>query len=1544
MNAFPKLRHTIAQFYPKVDSTAKNVLLRVVLSLSIVANANAQFQRQDYSSPSPNAASLGLNGEVPVSLYTGLPNIEIPIYTIEQGNLKVPITLSYHASGVRVNQHPGWVGLNWNLNAGGAITRKVNDKQDEFMWDERFPQTTIVGYYHNYGLLDREDWETSAAARDYNIRAVDTQPDEFKFQFLNYSGSFFLDHKGTWVVKSASKIRIEVDNNLMSIPNELTRSCGGEVGITFPTPTTNNPKTLGKFTLITDNGTRYEFGGTTQAIEYSIPFFGQRHINLRVNDVWSANTWYLTKITSPEGQTISFNYEVDGCSDGKYIANFFPSYSTTAYRADFSSGVFNISCSSSSLSVPASGFYQGALVRPSYLKSISSDIHNINFNRSTTNELKYESRMLTKYFQQSDIMNVNGDVFPFLNYNADLGGSANNRIENLISKLVWKKLDNIEVYDKNNSLTNKATFGYSGSSAKRLTLESLSFIKVDEQSCENKHTFDYYNDYTLPNYLDASDKTDHWGFFNNREFNLETNLVANFSGFVSQKESSNDLSILKSGTLSKITYPTGGTAEFEYQPHSAYKYRNVSNNGSISLLDDGSQVIGGLRIFKIKNRDNVSSDTKIKEYTYSLADGRSSGISTGKPVYISSDYNMAAINDNGVRTQTVYSLQNLLPMSVNAQGSHIGYSRVTEKNSDNSYKVTTFSNFESTDGANHNDEAVAANLRIAGSSGSRYEPYIDKSFERGLVETEEVYNSGNSPILKKKFFYRSLSNEFVRAIFNVTLAACPGSYVNVGSGFPYRIYTYKYVLDRQEVTFYDQADGNRTTQENTNYVSYNTDGLPTEVRTTRGDKFTVTKNKYSGDYDADPCGKQLTACQGECYGRGLGQPCLSTCQSQYDYCRNNNNETQSVALQTMLSRGVTGILVERQIWNNDSGPFGLTNATLNLYKSFNANAGTINVKPEKTVQYTGTVPNTSAQLSSIKVFGPNKPYLSYDLGYTREIVKYGDYTTRGEPINITDQNGLTTTLSYHGGANTGSIHQKTVGNQTTTYNYRPLIGLSEINDPNGFNTKYYYDGFNRLQYVRDHWNNLLQSYTYNLSKSTGCGTKPSLAIESVNTLSVSPASSNVVAGGGSPNFTVNSTVSWNVSGLPSWARVSSSTGTGFVLTVDANAGGTRQASITVAGPGGSPSQLITLNQAGVQSGGGDCYVVKNKFSNQYWKATSTDVVRHEALVANQADQLWKLELVTGNTYKIISQSGSANKVMYVDQASNGQPVRLGAYQADSRFQWLRESLADGSYRFSTGSVTMDQAGAASQPELQLYGNTSDELAPYRQFILQSATCPGGCVQPTLSLGTPTCTGTGYYTVSFTVPANAYVTTTAGIVQGNQIINVPVGTNATITATLNGCSAQQLASSPVCGGGVGECFTIKNQSSGHYLQAMTDNTVQHVSVASGQPEQIWKIETADGGLRISSVSAPNKIMYVNAYNNDQQVRLGTDVSNEARYRWIKEVINGTSNYRVRSGVMPWAQQYAGTQPQLQIWGDINVAPQINNPAYIQFIFQSVGCPN
>ncbi len=76
--------------------------------------------------PSPAATQMLRFGEYPVSLFTGQVDISVPIYTIEVNGISLPISLKYHASGIKYDDVSTGVGLGWMLDAGGLATYKKN--------------------------------------------------------------------------------------------------------------------------------------------------------------------------------------------------------------------------------------------------------------------------------------------------------------------------------------------------------------------------------------------------------------------------------------------------------------------------------------------------------------------------------------------------------------------------------------------------------------------------------------------------------------------------------------------------------------------------------------------------------------------------------------------------------------------------------------------------------------------------------------------------------------------------------------------------------------------------------------------------------------------------------------------------------------------------------------------------------------------------------------------------------------------------------------------------------------------------------------------------------------------------------------------------------------------------------------------------------------------------------------------------------------------------------------------------------------------------
>ncbi|MEQ8573891.1 MAG: PKD domain-containing protein [Fulvivirga sp.] len=240
----------------------KRIYLLIVLGfLGSPKIFGQKYQDANYIPPSPNASSLMEYASVPVNQYTGIPEINIPLYNLTSSLVNVPVSISYHASGIKVQQQASSVGLGWTLNAGGAITRLVRGINDE-----------DPNGYLNIGFD-----VTTADVFDVDI---DTEPDIFYFNFMGNTGRVVLDQ----------------DGNPLSINEQDFR-------IIAPDFTTINP-----YWSITDKeGVEYVFGLTANARERSGTKLESDPESKRKNYI---SAWYLSKIKSNKTkEEIVFAYQ-----------------------------------------------------------------------------------------------------------------------------------------------------------------------------------------------------------------------------------------------------------------------------------------------------------------------------------------------------------------------------------------------------------------------------------------------------------------------------------------------------------------------------------------------------------------------------------------------------------------------------------------------------------------------------------------------------------------------------------------------------------------------------------------------------------------------------------------------------------------------------------------------------------------------------------------------------------------------------------------------------------------------------------------------------------------------------------------------------------------------------------------------------------------------------------------------------------------------------------------------------------------------------------
>ncbi len=512
----------------------KFLLACSVVSMTICASAQDFSQVMKFNTPPPpGAAGLGKYGDIPVSEYTGIPSITIPLYELKGRDLTLPISLSYHASGLKVDEISSFVGAGWSLNAGGAITRSINGLTD--FKSKRGPSLERHGiarplaYDHNDNQIGGRripkkisshctlTWEDNTV--DENIlnygfigeilfeKHVDTEPDMFYYNFGGLSGKFFFD---------------ENRNIRLNQPVKLD--------INFPS------EDSGTWGITTLDGTGYLFGGEENDEESWIEWTRSLYSGSSENKSYiQASTWYLKTMASPSGERINFKYHRE-----YYEYNIF---------SGGAAHVFDFSCGGS-----------GACSTPP-----------ISYGRPT----KIENQGL--FLKEIELVHADGSA-SIVRFQL-----AHDRQDGTINPAIWSnptsdhpvttRLDIIQVIEKTALGVEQVMKEF------RLTQETgtnkLWLTKIQEVGMYNgeeskpPYTFEYYNHDLFPNR--NSKAIDLWGFYNGADRN--TGYVPYIAydkfGNIHQRALGNynapSERYVKYGMLTKINYPTGGFTEFEYE-------------------------------------------------------------------------------------------------------------------------------------------------------------------------------------------------------------------------------------------------------------------------------------------------------------------------------------------------------------------------------------------------------------------------------------------------------------------------------------------------------------------------------------------------------------------------------------------------------------------------------------------------------------------------------------------------------------------------------------------------------------------------------------------------------------------------------------------------------------------------------------------------------------------------------------------------------------------------------------------------------------------
>ena len=292
--------------------------------------SSAQFQT-DILPQSPEAAAMVKYTLLPVTLYSGLPQVGVPLFDIKTPNLDVPVSLSYNYNGFKPAETASDVGLGWNVQGAGVITRIVKSRVDHL-------DSHVIGNdYDNYINMNLMAFKQTIL-QNMGLALMDGEPDLYVFNAPGLSGKF---------------IMMQGKAYMFPYQNIQIQSLGTELG----------------FVITNEKGDRYFFQNGEESHHQQTSQFGEY-----IPDHMSA--FFLSSIVSADlTDTIQYAYN-------SYTYQQPPNYSqtlTTTIDAGASISRTTV-ISQNFVQSPSNGDYIDALT----LASISSKNERVVFNMGST--------------------------------------------------------------------------------------------------------------------------------------------------------------------------------------------------------------------------------------------------------------------------------------------------------------------------------------------------------------------------------------------------------------------------------------------------------------------------------------------------------------------------------------------------------------------------------------------------------------------------------------------------------------------------------------------------------------------------------------------------------------------------------------------------------------------------------------------------------------------------------------------------------------------------------------------------------------------------------------------------------------------------------------------------------------------------------------------------------------------------------------------------------------------------------------------------------
>ncbi|EQB92711.1 RHS repeat protein [Elizabethkingia anophelis] len=1103
----------------------KSILLLITIA-SVLHKGQVYWADKAFKKEPPKPEPFSFKNDIDdenVNLSTGILAPSIPITVLNTPNLSENIALQYvKGAGIRVNDISSDIGLGWELNCGGYISREVKGFADETSLFKNAtpgvkgtePSDTPNHQKGVNGWLDYADWnaETFKDIPGIGNYILSNQPISNK-SLAQAIQEFSNDTHNSNYKNSIRKFIAQGLSNNPALPSSGVMPQGSAIadmgsmsGMGWDLVNVDGEPDIFHFSFGKYSG-KFVFNGNRTPV--TIPHIPGLKIESPFGET-KTNEWIFT---TPDGVKYYF--------DKNNTETIHTETSNDPYKNNWT-GVQTPGDEGINVSEHASKWYLSKVVHPSG-ETITYNYETLpaliytetahiqeDFNKPTKMESpnQYISKPPTYFLFskqkgfQSRLLSRDSKIIVNSKRIISISTSEGNKVyfnynkvrEDVDQKLnsgnTRKALSFIEMKDYNDHIIKRFAFNQdfflsaencSDDTCKRLKLNSVDQLSPTNELI-NRVSLGYYEDQKLP--ARNSPQQDYWGYYNN---NTTSNLIPELRGHsgnvrdLDGADRSPSPERAKAFILKNIGYKTKGLIQYDYELNT---YRDTSN-----MLNETKNT-GGLRIKSIIKKTEGNPEL-VTNYVYELPDHKSSGEIPSHLLFRSNngagklfDKQYIEIDENN-GAGAIYVMRYSMPKYFYTNDL-IRYSKVTISKTglgSTEYNLTSFEDYPDASplrliwkGDNNDHGSFKAESKFFSAYGFENEStahplfqktrpasiFSDRSYMRGLIKGIKIYDASGAIKKEVNNFYEINPQGYTAEKIYGIATSSDDLFIAENtriSSVSFDIYDHTADWFVKNKTTEKEYFNNSATIEKTQEFNYSP----------QSHNLSTTKEYISKN--------------GAIAGTSLTTN-IEYAQEKANQKLINANMTGIPLYTSTLKDGVVTTSIETVYDNSDNLlpsqviSYNLQNKDIKqseLKYDLYDNKGNILQYSSKAIKPTVIIWGYNQTQPIAKIEGVTYAELASKLGFANTNTGYLslDIVTKSNAdVDIPTEQALLSALDVF------RNHAALPGLQITTYTYDPLIGVTSITPQSGVREIYKYDGANRLVTIIDANGNLLKEYQY----------------------------------------------------------------------------------------------------------------------------------------------------------------------------------------------------------------------------------------------------------------------------------------------------------------------------------------------------------------------------------------------------------------------------------------------------------------------------------